>query len=120
MKNLNGRGVREGALREALKEILESNGLASISSSEDTRANPTTEKGSSDEKVTSVVNLQNGTKQKEGADFKTTGDEALFSQAKSHAKLNKDSPEEDIDLDLLLNINIAIGKRVRLTFLFSL
>ena len=87
VKNLDGKCPKEKALKEVLKETLETMALAAAASSEDTTRLDT-----------AASNSKSG--------FLSSGDEEVFAQEKT--RLSKD------DIDLLKDVPSAIGRRIRL------
>lgn len=88
LKNLDGRGHREGSLKSSLKEILEAGGYVNTE---------TDDAGTKDE---NTVNK--------------SGDQEHFQRAKNAANSNSDTFRVVANLDMIESLSSAIGQRCRL------
>lgn len=91
IRNLDSKGVRENALKVALKEAVETTAL----------------------KTSGKEEMPNNSKtpEQEGDEIQKSGDELVFKQAKNHAISN---PGLVDDIEMLSNITSAIGRRCRI------
>uniref|UniRef100_A0A7S4VAH9 DDT domain-containing protein n=1 Tax=Ditylum brightwellii TaxID=49249 RepID=A0A7S4VAH9_9STRA len=115
VKNLSGRGVREGQLKTALKEILEASGLsAAPSESSQQNANEQQSRPESSIMGSTAQHHDNQDGRSDNSEYQIDGDKDAFQQAKALAESKLDNTGSTVDTSLIVNISSAIGMRVRL------
>ena len=108
MKNLDGRGLRESALKSSLKEIVEAIAVVSSDGGTDDAAK---DKGENAKAAAQADPKAKGAKAK----YQTSGDDEEFSKAMSSAR-NRQPGEGScrIPFDLVEDVSSALRQRVRL------
>ena len=110
MKNLDGRGLRESALKSSLKEIVEAIAVVSTDAGAD-------DDDAKDKDETAKAASQADTKAKDAkAKYQTTGDDEEFTKAVSAARNRQPGAGSAcrIASDLIEDVSSAISQRVRL------